>query len=777
MQKKFIAIVFVLLALTVSNSSAISYSEIQNSTTKKATSNSSTPTYAEIQNSITITDYPPKEATSDSNTPTYAEIQNSITITDYPEKKTEHNFNIRPKKVADGVWCIFGALDRPTKANAGFMSNSCYIQTNNSWVLWDAGASYKFAKQAYAAMSKIAQLPVSTVIISHEHDDHWLGAGYYKERFGAKIIGPVLINKKYHKGDKTRMFKTLDPNDIAGTEIVKMDETYPKGKKLEIGGVKMEYIPLGQAHSEEDYCLYMPEKKVMLAADAVMNGRITSNRDGSVIGSLKALKKIKSEDWSILVPGHGYITDETAADESTLYFTLLKERVLKAIDDGVEADDITKTVTLPEFKDKKMYKLLNYLNVYGAYTELEMYDEDEDEEATVEEEAVEAPTQEIVNTKKEVASTPKQQTVRKVTPVTQSVTPVTPVKKVNDTLTPVKKVSNNAVQAVQAIEKVATVKEVDEKAIAAVKAIQEVAKAMKAKINAKDNSSEFNYNLKPKQVSSNVWCFFGALERPTKANGGNMSNSCYIKTDDSWVLWDSGPSYVFAKQAYAAMSKIAKLPVKYVILSHEHDDHWLGNNYYKDAFSAEIIGPKSVNENYHDGVKTRMFKTLSKNAIKGTKIIKVDASYDNAISFNVSGVDFEYIPVGQAHSVEDYFLYMPKNRLLLAGDLVMNGRITSNRDGSVIGQLKALKMINSKEWKTLIPGHGYIIDKHATDESVKYFTLLKDRVLKAIDDGVDADDITKTVTLPEFKDKKMYKLLNYLNVYGAYTELEMYDEE
>jgi glyoxylase-like metal-dependent hydrolase (beta-lactamase superfamily II) len=192
---------------------------------------------------------------------------------------------------------------------------------------------------------------------------------------------------------------------------------------------------------------------------------------------------------------------------------------------------------------------------------------------------------------------------------------------------------------------------------------------------------------------------------------------------------------------------------------------------------AEIIGPETINKNYHAGDKTRMFNTLSENAIKGTKIIKVDASYKDAITFNVSGVDFEYVPVGQGHSVEDYFLYMPKNKLIFAGDLVMNGRITSNRDGLVIGQLNALKAINSKDWNILIPGHGFIIDKTATDESVKYFTLTKERVLKAIDDGVDIDDITKTVTLPEFKDKAMYELLNSGNVYRSYAEMEMYDED
>ncbi|MDD5157669.1 MBL fold metallo-hydrolase [Sulfurimonas sp.] len=295
----------------------------------------------------------------------------------------------------------------------------------------------------------------------------------------------------------------------------------------------------------------------------------------------------------------------------------------------------------------------------------------------------------------------------------------------------------------------------------------------KAKVSkSKKSTKEFQYNLVPKKVSDNVWCFFGALEAPTKENAGNMSNSCYIKADSSYILWDTGPSYVYAKQAYAAMSKIAKLPVSTVILSHEHDDHWLGNNYYKEVHNAKLIGPESINKNYKVGqTDTRMFQTLSENAIRGTKIIHVDEWHKEGIKFKVDGVELEYVAVGNGHSAEDFFMYMPKNKLIFAGDLVMNGRITSNRDGSVLGQLKALEMINSKEWNTLIPGHGFIINKTAANESVQYFTLTKDRILEAMKNGIDSTGIVEAVPLLEFKDKAMYKLLNSINVSRAYDEL------
>jgi len=171
---------------------------------------------------------------------------------------------------------------------------------------------------------------------------------------------------------------------------------------------------------------------------------------------------------------------------------------------------------------------------------------------------------------------------------------------------------------------------------------------------------EWDYGLIPVHVSERVWCFFGAMEMPTKDNAGDMSNSCYIKGDDAWIAWDSGPSYIFAKQAYAQMQKIADMPVKAVIVSHEHDDHWLGNNYYKDVHHATIYGPASINENYYGprhidgkdypGMQTRMIKALYQNAIRGTTLAMVDKSFEDTTKFTISGVNMEYVKVGYAHS-------------------------------------------------------------------------------------------------------------------------------
>ena len=327
------------------------------------------------------------------------------------------------------------------------------------------------------------------------------------------------------------------------------------------------------------------------------------------------------------------------------------------------------------------------------------------------------------------------------------------------------------------------------------------------KVNRVGGGPDWDYNLKPVKISERVYCFFGEMDMPTKNNAGAMSNICYIKGDTEWIAWDSGPSDLFAKQAYAKIKEIADMPVKHEFVSHEHDDHWLGNHYFKETFGTHIIGPHSINVNYYGprlhikdeghpgatgevkdypGMQTRMIKALYQNAIRGTILLPVDESpTKHSTWYNISGVKMEYVEAGYSHSEDDYFLYLPDDKVILVGDLVMNGRVTSNRDGQVLaindegkpeGQIPAIKAIKARDWNNIVPGHGFIVNKNGADEAELYFRLIKERVLEAIDNDVPQSDITKVVTLPEFRDKDLYYLLSYGNVYRAYEELEMYEE-
>jgi cyclase len=274
----------------------------------------------------------------------------------------------------------------------------------------------------------------------------------------------------------------------------------------------------------------------------------------------------------------------------------------------------------------------------------------------------------------------------------------------------------------------------------------------------------FGYDLKPIKISNSVYQFVGKTEAPTKENGGNMVNTYWIKTDKSYIVVDSGPSYKYAKEAHQAMKKIANLPIKYVINTHLHDDHWLGNNYFKEL-GATIYGTHAQAKKFPIGSDAHMLSVIKKEDSAGTKIIGVDKFIEKDFSIDVDGTQLDFIRFDYAvHSPEDVMVYLPKEKTLIAGDILFSQRITSIRDGSVEGGLKSLDFVEKMDVKIYATGHGKFTDKTALKQMREYFSALKTSARKAIEDGIDIDTFVKTADFSAFKDMAMMDVLHKSNL-------------
>lgn len=287
----------------------------------------------------------------------------------------------------------------------------------------------------------------------------------------------------------------------------------------------------------------------------------------------------------------------------------------------------------------------------------------------------------------------------------------------------------------------------------------------------------FEYDLKPVEVSKDVYCFFGAPEDINKENGGNMVNTCFVKTKEGFVVIDSGPTFAYAQQAYAQMQEISKLPVKFVINTHDHDDHWLGNSFYKSK-GALLMGPKTYEQNVIPGMVTRMQMSVGEETYADTEVVKLDSAVEQKYDFTLGDTIFEIKQlVDQAHTKGDLVVFLPQKKVLFAGDLVFNDRLSSLRDGSIIGSLKALDLIDSMHAEVIVGGHGYATDANATQVFKRYLMEMKKQILEALEDDVGIDEITERVVMPEYKHMKLYDVLHSRNVFDAYSELEMYSED
>lgn len=288
----------------------------------------------------------------------------------------------------------------------------------------------------------------------------------------------------------------------------------------------------------------------------------------------------------------------------------------------------------------------------------------------------------------------------------------------------------------------------------------------------------FGYTLNPNKISDTVYQFEGVKEVPSKENGGAMVNTYWVKGKTSWIVFDSGPSYRYAKEAYAQMKKIADLPVKYVINTHRHEDHWLGNSYYKDTFGAKIIATKVQADLYPEGTKPHYTMVISKEDYSKTKVVPIDQFITKDETLTIDGREIKFEHFGyKVHTAEDIMAYLPDEKVLISGDILFSERIPRITNGSVEGGLKSLKVVEEYDVKVYATGHGKFYDDTAVRQMREYFTALKETAMAAIEEDMDLSEYIKTADFAAFKDRWMMEPLHKGNLSHAFREYEFFEEE
>ncbi len=281
----------------------------------------------------------------------------------------------------------------------------------------------------------------------------------------------------------------------------------------------------------------------------------------------------------------------------------------------------------------------------------------------------------------------------------------------------------------------------------------------------------FDYNLKPEKVGTHTYCFFGASEIMNRVNNGNMSNSCYVDMGKNYLVIDSGPTYKYALESHKKMKNIKDLPISYVVNTHVHDDHWLGNAYY-DEIGVKIIGSREFSK--ETKVKlTRMEERITPEAYEKTVQIFPSIYVDKKKILDIDGKKIHLIEVDEkAHTSGDIMIYIPEYKIIFAGDLIFNDRLPSIRDGSLDGLLDVLDKIRDMDVEYVVGGHGKIVDKSSIDMTYNYIKTLRDKISKLLDEEKEFEEIEKELAMEEYKDINLYIPMHRQNVEVAHRILE-----
>lgn len=281
----------------------------------------------------------------------------------------------------------------------------------------------------------------------------------------------------------------------------------------------------------------------------------------------------------------------------------------------------------------------------------------------------------------------------------------------------------------------------------------------------------FEFNLKPIKLKNNSYYFYGKEEYFSKENGGDISNSAFIITKNSVILIDTGSSYEYGKQVIQAIKKITNKPIKYIINTHHHPDHFLGNNAFE---SVNIYSTNHTSEDISQNGKLYIqnMYTLIGEAANGTRT-KTPNKILEKKTLNLDGYRLELLYL-HGHTKSDLVIYDKNTNILYSSDLVFNNRALATPHANLKEWQMALRELKEINYDICVPGHGIAFkDKKPIEQNIKYLTTLEKNLTAGINNGL---DIFEILTLEVPKDIKAFSIFeeeyerSIINLYNKYEQ-------
>lgn len=265
-----------------------------------------------------------------------------------------------------------------------------------------------------------------------------------------------------------------------------------------------------------------------------------------------------------------------------------------------------------------------------------------------------------------------------------------------------------------------------------------------------------SYPLKAEPVRANVYAIVSPhLEAPNPHNQGWMSNVAFVVGRDGVLLFDTGSSEAIGRAIVQAVRAVTDKPIRWVVNSHEHGDHWLGNAGVaglETPIYASVTAAANMRKEGSNWVG--QFKELTGGATGESALRLPDQIIQARRKQMLSDIEVEFIPVGPAHSPGDMVVWLPQAQVLLAADVLFNQRLPVTFDSDLANWMKILKdVLEPLQPLAVVPGHGPVGDLATLQAERRYFETLWQQVTVLQQQGKQDFEIAAQVRqmLPEYR--------------------------
>jgi glyoxylase-like metal-dependent hydrolase (beta-lactamase superfamily II) len=270
----------------------------------------------------------------------------------------------------------------------------------------------------------------------------------------------------------------------------------------------------------------------------------------------------------------------------------------------------------------------------------------------------------------------------------------------------------------------------------------------------------------------------GLAGAASAGNEGFMSNAGFVVTREGVVVIDSLGSPSLAEAMLRQIRTVTRAPIKYVLVTHYHADHYYGLQVFKDA-GAEIWaheGARGVIGSEAAQLRFEQRKEILAPWIadKLQRFIEPDRWLSGDTDFSLGGIRFQIRYVGPAHSPEDLAIFVDRDRVLYTGDLVFKSRVPFVGDADSKAWLTALDKLIGFRAKILVPGHGGASSTPMSDLVLTrdYLNFVRGEMGRAVADLVPFEEAYDKTDWSKYSRMPAFREANRRNAYNTYILME-----
>ncbi len=223
--------------------------------------------------------------------------------------------------------------------------------------------------------------PITTLFNTHSDGDHWFGnqimAGIdiiATESSAAEMHdkGPESIDRLRQLLGETGDFarEAFGPFDWENVTPTYPTTTFDRELTLDVGGIEVQLLNLGPAHTGGDAIAWVPGSKTLFTGDLLFNGGTPIVWAGPVEGWIRACDAMQELGAEIVVPGHGPVTDVQTIRLIRDYLQYITAQAKEMFAAGVPAAEAARRIPLGRFAELDAGERI-VQNVLAVYYELD----------------------------------------------------------------------------------------------------------------------------------------------------------------------------------------------------------------------------------------------------------------------------------------------------------------------------------------------------------------------------------------------------------------------